>query len=389
MMRLAYITTYDPNDRRNWSGSGYSIMQALADQEISVDALGPLRADYKIVGRMKGKFYKKVFRSDHDYERERLPTQGYARQINEKLGYKDYDIILSPGSIPVSRLQCRQPIVIWADATFASYIEHYGIASALSRKTIRAGHITERLAYSRSSLLIFASQWAAKSAISCYKIDASKVKIVPFGANLQNPPNRQIVLDSIHSRSRATCHLVTIGTDWNRKGVSKSIELSVLLNNRGIPTTLSVVGCYPPAGFSVPGFVNLEGFIDKRTVNGEKKISKILLSCHFHVLFSTAEAFGVVFAEANAHGVPNIASDVGGIETAVVNGRGGQRFKLDSPLNNIADYIQGAIKDRTTYLDMALRARKEFDERLNWSVSGAQVRRYLGEIVNQHEGGTC
>jgi hypothetical protein len=147
MMRLAYVTTYDPNDRHNWSGSGFSIMRALVDQEISVDALGPLRTDYKIVGRIKGAFYSRLFRSSYEYEREGLPTRGYARQVNKKLVAQNYDIVLSPGSIPVSRLQCRQPIVIWADATFASYIEHYGLARALSRETIRAGHVTERLAY--------------------------------------------------------------------------------------------------------------------------------------------------------------------------------------------------------------------------------------------------
>jgi glycosyltransferase involved in cell wall biosynthesis len=384
-VRLAYITTYDPRDRRNWSGLGYAIMRALVDQKITVDPLGPLQTKCKMIGRLKGAFYRKLFGSGFEYERGSVPTCGFAREINVKLYDNNYDVVLSTGSIPVSRLQCRQPIVIWADSTFASYIRHYGLVRTLSRETIRAGHVTERHAYGRSSLLIFASEWAAKSAIADYGVDAAEVKVVPFGANFENPPNRQAVFESIYVRPPDRCQLITIGVDWNRKGVPRTIELSNILNNRGIPTTLSIVGCYPPVGVSVPEFVNVEGFIDKHTVNGEQKISQLLLSSHFHVLFSTAEAFGVVFAEANAHGVPNIASDVGGIGTAVVNGCGGQRFNLGSSLSEVADYIERFIKDRPAYVSMALRARREFDERLNWDVSGAQVRRYLYEIVEQRK----
>jgi glycosyltransferase involved in cell wall biosynthesis len=128
--------------------------------------------------------------------------------------------------------------------------------------------------------------------------------------------------------------------------------------------------------------VRLEGFIDKSTPDGEKRISELLFSSHFHVLFSTAEAFGVVFAEANAHGAPNIASDVGGIPTAVRNNRGGQRFDPHAPLSQIADYVQSALKDKAAYDALASRARMEFEERLNWEVSGRQVRRHIDEMVS-------
>jgi hypothetical protein len=56
----------------------------------------------------------------------------------------------------------------------------------------------------------------------------------------------------------------------------------------------------------VPEFVNVIGFIDKQTTDGERALTKLLLRSHFHVLFPSAEAFGVVFAEANAHAVPNL-----------------------------------------------------------------------------------
>ncbi len=335
-MRVAYVTTYDPSDRNNWSGLGHAIMEAISDKEVEVEALGPLQTNYEMLGRIKRKFYRILFRLGYEYEREGLPGRGYARQVSNKLNLKDYDIVFSPGSIPISRLQSHQPIVIWADATFASFISHYGLSQSLCGETVRAGHATERLAYNRASLLIFASEWAARSAVKDYGIDKKKVRVVPFGANFISPPSRHTVLDSIDRRSSNRCQLITIGVDWRRKGMPRTVALARLLNDRGLPTELTVVGCYPPRTYSVPSFVKLAGFVDKRTPEGESRISELLLSAHFHVLFSTAEAFGVVFAEANAHAVPNIASDIGGIGTAVANGAGGQRFNLDSSLEEVA-----------------------------------------------------
>jgi glycosyltransferase involved in cell wall biosynthesis len=212
-------------------------------------------------------------------------------------------------------------------------------------------------------------------------VDPAKVKVVPFGANFINPPTRQMALASIEDRAPDCCRLITMGVDWQRKGIPHAIELAGLLNCRGTPTTIDVIGAGPPDGAPVPEFVNLVGFIDKRTATGEHRISNLLLRSHFHVLFSTAEAFGVVFAEANAHGVPNISSDVGGIPSAVRNEIGGRRFSLTTPLETIAQYIESHLQDRRRYVAAAQRARAEFDERLNWQAAGSSAKAYISEIA--------
>jgi glycosyltransferase involved in cell wall biosynthesis len=105
-----------------------------------------------------------------------------------------------------------------------------------------------------------------------------------------------------------------------------------------------------------------------------------LLRSHFHVLFSTAEAFGVVFAEANAHGVPNISYDVGGVSSAVRNEFGGRRFSLTTPLETIAQHIEIHLQDRRRYVAAAQRARAEFDERLNWQSAGSLAMQHISQI---------
>jgi glycosyltransferase involved in cell wall biosynthesis len=381
-MRVGYVTIYDPSDRLKWSGLGHAIMQALIRQGMDVKAVGPLATVYSRLDRLKRSCYKRLLRQRYEYARKSRPCREYARQVSEKLFGWEHDIVFSVGSLPVSRLQCNQPIVIWADTTFACYIEHYGLVQTLCAESIRAGHATENLAYQRASMLIFASEWAAASAMADYRVDPAKVKVVPFGANFLNTPIRQDALNAVASRPSDRCELITIGVDWVRKGMPRAIALAGLLNERGLPTRITVVGCRPPTGTVVPEFVRVEGFIDKRMADGERRISDLLLSSHFHVLFSTAEAFGVAFAEANAHAVPNISSDVGGTRTAVVNNRGGQRFDLNAPLSRVADYVQSLLKDKNAYDALGSRARMEFEERLNWEVCGAKVRDYLDGLVS-------
>jgi glycosyltransferase involved in cell wall biosynthesis len=375
-LRIAYVTTYDANDRINWSGLGHAIMQSLRGSGLEVLPVGPLKTHFKFLG-VKRRLYRRVLGRTYDFDREALPAYGYARQIRAKLRDEKCDVVFSPGVIPISRLSCRQPIVIWADATFASYVRHYGFDRDYCAESIRAGHRTEKQAFDRSSLLIFASDWAAESAIVDYGVSPSKVKVVPFGANFNNPPNREAALQSVESRAADCCRLITIGVDWFRKGVPRSIELASLLNSRGLRTILTVVGCPVPPGITVPDFVNAVGFVDKRIRDGEKRISDLLAGSHFHVLFSRAEAFGVVFAEANAHAVPNIASDVGGIGSAVVNGHGGQRFSMTTPIGEIADYVEALMRDRNRYIELAVKARQQYEDRLNWLVAGAAVKRHL------------
>ena len=375
------MTTYDAADRLQWSGLGSAILESLRTQGIDITPIGPLRQRFRWIGRVKRRLYGQFLGQTYDFEREALAGWDYAQQVSAQLSGGNFDVVLSPGTIPISRLHCPQPIVIWADATFGALTALYDRSGRLCGETLRAGHRTERVALRNCALAIFASDWAAESAIRQYGADPDKVTVIPFGANfLEAPPYTQAI-QSIDNRETATCQLITIGVDWIRKGIPRAIELASALNARGLPTRLTIVGCAPPQGFVLPEFVNVVGFIDKRTPEGERRLSRLLEQSHFHVLFSIAECFGVVFAEANAHAVPNIANDIGGIGSVVINGQGGQRFSPTAPIDRVADYVLKHFCDRRAYVDLALRARREYDERLNWQSAGAEVARCLVKLI--------
>src|SRR5688572_11334488 len=324
-MKIAYVSTYDARDVRHWSGLGYHIAKSLEAQGLELEYVGPLREARAGYFKAKHAFVKYVLRRGYTREREPAIVRGFARQVERHLANSDAKLVLGPGSIALSLVSCRQPIVFWADATFAGMLNYYPGYSNLSRGSVRNGLEMERQVMRRCALAIFASQWAADSAIRGYPgdIDPAKVKVVPFGANLAEAPARNAVEAAIDARPSDRCTLLFIGVDWERKGGDVVVEVGRLLNESGLPTELLIVGTSPPAGVTLPSFARVTGYIDKTTAEGRARLAGLLGSAHFLLMPSRAEAYGLAPAEANAFGVPALTSDTGGLSTVIRDGVNG------------------------------------------------------------------
>ena len=369
-MKIGYVTTYDSSDRKNWSGLGFAIRECLRQQGAEIFPIGPLPTRFPLADRVKRKIYSKFLKKEYELIRRPERAQFLAQQIHNKMG--DVDVIFSPGSIPISHLNHSKPIYLYSDATFASYINHYGGCSNLTKEEISISNSLEKAAYDKCKMIFFSSDWAAASAMDDYGVPQEKIRVVPFGPNFQNMPSKESVLSHIACRSTQACNLVAIGVDWKRKGMQTAVELAQELIERGIPSHLTIIGCTPPATVVLPSCVTVIDFIDKRTLEGEERLSNILMASHFHVLFPTAEAFGVVFSEANAHGAPNLSWNTGGVSSAVRSGFGGMCFPKDAAPSIIADYVQ-QVYTQGKYNELACKAYREFEERLNWQSTGKQL----------------
>ena len=95
-MKVAYVTIYDANDLRNWSGTAHHIARSLERQGVDVTYIGSLedkggpllglrRALTKVVGR------KRLLR-----ERDPRVARGYAAQVEQRIAGLDVDWIISP-----------------------------------------------------------------------------------------------------------------------------------------------------------------------------------------------------------------------------------------------------------------------------------------------------
>jgi glycosyltransferase involved in cell wall biosynthesis len=377
-MKIAYVTTYESSDRYAWSGSGNQILRSLQKAGFGVETIGGLGVSrvWSSISRLKGRYYSR-FRSQQ-YRRDREPgiLRGYASQAERQLRDLDHDLVFSPGTIPIAYLRTDKPVVFWTDATFSGMVDFYPGFSNLCPETIRNGNRMEQAALSRCHLALYASDWAARTAIESYDVDPSKVKVVPFGANMGDGRRSADIEQILDQRDRHTCKLLFMGVDWWRKGGDIAVAVADKLNNRGVRTELHVVGCEPPLPV-LPEFVVNHGFISKGTAEGRRHLERLFSEAHFFILPARAECYGLVFAEASSFGLPSVASNVGGIPSAVRDGRNGRTFPLGEEPDAYCDYIEAMLASESDYRQLARRSFEEYVRHLNWDVAGRQVYEYV------------
>lgn len=385
-MKLAYVTTYDASsltESNNWSGTGYYIAQSLKNQSITLEYIGSLNDPIylKAIRKFKRHYCEIFHNKNYQKNPDPLTLKSYAKQVAKKLSGTGLDIVFSATVDPIAYLECEQPIVFWADATFANIQNFYSQYSNLCEDVIYNWHQMEKLALKKSKLAIYSSDWAAQSAIRDYGADPAKVKVVPFGSNVDSPFTHETIKDVIATRPADRCKLLFLAVDWIRKGGSVAYEVAKKLNQSGLKTELTIVGCPPMVDSPIPEFVKSLGFISKATPEGQERISKLLLESHFLILPTLADCTPIVFCEANSLGVPCLSTTVGGVPTMIRNSVNGQLFSLDSNIADYCDYITNFFTNYDDYKNLALSAFHEYESRLNWIVAGQKVRQFLTEII--------
>lgn len=287
------------------------------------------------------------------------------------------DVVLSIGSTPVGFIDTPAPLAFWIDATFESNLYFYDGYAGMDAENVSEGHEVERLAQERAALAVYAADYAARSARGYYGTPSDRVRVVPFGANLIAPPSSEAVAHSIRDRPLDRCQLLFLGAGWVRKGGDVAARAARRLVAGGLPTELVVAGSDPdPADLSPE--LRCLGFIDKSTREGRERFDALLGSSHALVLPSRAEAFGCVFSEASAYGVPSIAPAIGGIPTAVQDGVNGRLLSPRPTPGEIAETIGGLLRSPESYRALCQSARERFDRELNWE---SAVRTVVGHLA--------
>ena len=376
-LRLAFVTTYDAKSVRSWSGIPYHMARALLREGVALEYIGPLEARIGRLSRGRARLCGR--NGAYLYDRDPGVLRHYARQVEAQLASLEVDAVFSPGSIPIASLNTRLPIVTWADATFGAMVDYYFFG--LCGESIRAGNRMERAALARAGAALYASAWAADSAIKDQAADPAKVHVVPFGANLNDEPTRAEVTALVEKRPRHECRLLFIGVDWLRKGGDLALAVASKLVESGIPTKLTVVGCQAP---DVPAseLIDCLGFIDKSTPAGEATITRLLGESHFLCLPSRAECFGVVFCEASAYGVPSVSVRTGGIGSAVTHGANGYLFDRDGFVESAAQSIARCMDNYDdVYTPLAMASYEEYCSRLNWTTSTKVLLEHTSRLV--------
>lgn len=373
---ISYVTTYDALNVHNWSGLGYYIAKSLEQQKYELDYIGNLKLKTNIKERLKSKVYKIILNKTFSLDREPDIIDQYAKQILAKMR-PDSDLVFSPGTIPISLLETNKPKVFYTDATFAGMLDFYDNFSNYCKETIRHGCYIEQKALDSAKMAIYSSDWAAQTAIDNYDVNPDKIKVVPFGANIEGSKTYNEIQTIVSARPVSECHLLLLGVEWKRKGGNMAVEVAKKLNDMGIKTVLHIAGIKNIPLSPIPPFIVNHGFISKANNEGKERLNSLLSKCHFLILPVKAEAYGLVFCESNSFGVPCISNNVGGVSTIIKNGINGMLFSVNDSAEAYATYIQSVFTNQKAYNELAYSSFNEYSQRLNWDVAGKALARLL------------
>lgn len=112
-----------------------------------------------------------------------------------------------------------------------------------------------------------------------------------------------------------------------------------------------------------------------------ERLCDILYNAHFMVLPTEYDAFGIVFCEASAYGVPSLATNVCGVNQVIREGKNGYLLSPEATGDDYALKFRTVFRGREAYLQLRAFSRCEFETRLNWDVWAGWVNRILENAV--------
>ena len=365
-MKLAYISHKDISNIKSWSGTPYFISRYLREAGIEVYPIDKLKRiipwQLQVARPLKNLFGNKQNLRFHP-----AVLANYTKQIMQGLEAVKPDAILVNDPILAADLDVSIPIYIWADTLYAGILAHYPPPSSLSQDYVLSATNATNMALRKSRKIILSSQWSANLATQIYGISADKVHVVPFGANVISTFSPDEMAAVIANRKMDTIKLLFMGRVWERKGGDIVFAVAKQLHASGRRVEVNFIGCQPPADVEIPDYIHCHGFVSKNTEAGKAQINSLLSESHFLFVPSRAEAFGIVFCEASAFGLPCLTSQIGGIPTIVKNNVNGMTFPLDASVTMYCDYITAMMDDRAAYERLAISSFNEYQQRLNWN----------------------
>ena len=103
------------------------------------------------------------------------------------------------------------------------------------------------------------------------------------------------------------------------------------------------------------------------------------------VLPTLYDAFGILFCEASAYGVPSIAPNVGGVGQPIRDGVNGFLLAPDASPDDYAQKIKITFTDRALYTCLRHTSRQDYEQRLNWNVWGEKVEALIAQMVAEYK----
>lgn len=370
---IVVVTPHDPREPAHWSGTPHFLVAELRRRYSRVTILS---------GRRLGLVLKAIRRLLRPWRvdpfREMLTSRVFGRLMASRIERIQPDLIFGvAASHLIASLETDVPIIHFSDATFEQFIGYHGTYTGLASRTVREGNRMERAALLRADAVLMPSEWAAASAVDYYAVPRDRLVVAPLGANLDTWPQPDPA-----ALQSDVCRLLFVGTNWVWKGGDLAYEVLQLLLSRGLRTELHIVGCDPPLPPDAPG-LHLHGFLRKSEPHEFEQLKRLYATSSFFLLPTRAEAYGLVFAEASAFGLPALGRRTGGVPAVVEAGVNGMLFDPEAEAAAYADWIEAVWLDRPAYRRLRESTRAKFERDLNWSVWGDRTAALIDSVIER------
>jgi glycosyltransferase involved in cell wall biosynthesis len=355
----------NPYDPRSWSGTPFHMRTALENAIERVSVLADLKP--------KRTLATAALRALCGGNPPRYPLfltapaqREFARQTLRTIGELKPDALLTISSHCVVRMRAPPlPAFMVTDAPWLSWKETYRGFDRMPLLGPRFARL-EAAAAQRLTGLIFSSDWAVGEARRLYGVAREKLHSIPFGAAWTPDIDAAELHSIIAQRPIDRVALLFVGKDWVRKGGPLALEIARALAQSGTPVKLHIVGCTPAIAPGDQSLVRVHGFLNVRVPDESARLKHLFLHSHFLVVPTRAECFGVVFAEAQAFGLPPVSRAVQAVPSIVIDGTTGILQPPDASAASYGQRILALLRDRKQYRAMAHAARERYQATLTW-----------------------
>lgn len=373
-LRIAFLSSFDPMNKRAMSGVSYFFLKILKQHFETVDIIGPAKTRKLLNGHLSRAlrliFRKKRYNLDHSF----LMAFFYKREFKKLLKNKNYDCIFAMrASTEIALLNTGIPLVYYSDATFRLLYNYYTWFSGFTRISVKEGNRIEQMALNRSSIRLFASKWAMESAFNDYGCSPDTCYEIPFPANIEEAPLIEMIDKSAQSE---VCNLLFLGVEWERKGGQIAYDAYRSLKARGVKCTITICGCVPPETIDYTGDAGITviPYLNKNDEAQYSQFEQLMYNSHFLILPTRAECYGIVFAEASSFAVPSLATNTGGVGAVIKDGINGYKFSPEAGGSEYADFIEAYFTDyESKYLPLSRNSRKFYDENISPAAIGTRL----------------
>jgi glucosyltransferase len=236
------------------------------------------------------------------------------------------------------------------------------------------------LASKKHVSFIAVSQAIRQRAIA-YGIEPEKVTTLPIGIDLKKfVPGTTPIVKRNH-------RILFVGRLVEKKGCGFLLRAIPLVKNRVPDVEVSIVGDGPmrpelerltrDLGLSV----HFHGALEPMAIRSELDKARVFCLPSTRAMNGDAEGLPIVLLEAQAAGLPVVASRLGGIKEAVEDGRTGYCF-VDKDIGDLACRLTQILTDDELTLAMASEARDFVRRHFDLSVLTGRLEKYYDELMS-------